>query len=55
MKEGGGQFAAPDFRLYWDNACSVHHLTNERIEIANLLELCARQRVSNSPDNLLLQ
>jgi DNA-binding transcriptional MocR family regulator len=34
--------AAPDFRLYWDNAYAVHHLTTERIEIANVLELCAR-------------
>jgi DNA-binding transcriptional MocR family regulator len=34
--------AAPDFRLYWDNAYAVHHLTEERIEIANILELCAR-------------
>jgi len=34
--------AAPDFRLFWDNAYAVHHLTVERIEIANILELCAR-------------
>ena len=36
--------AAPDFRLYWDNAYAVHHLTSERIEIAanNILDLCAR-------------
>jgi DNA-binding transcriptional MocR family regulator len=34
--------AAPDFRLFWDNAYAVHHLTDERIEIANMLELCAR-------------
>ncbi|MGD0931460.1 MAG: aminotransferase class I/II-fold pyridoxal phosphate-dependent enzyme [Candidatus Korobacteraceae bacterium] len=34
--------AAPDFRIYWDNAYSVHHLTSERIEIANILELSAR-------------
>jgi DNA-binding transcriptional MocR family regulator len=34
--------AAPDFRLYWDNAYAVHHLTDDRIEIANVLELCAR-------------
>jgi len=34
--------SAPDFRLYWDNAYSVHHLTNERVEIANILELCER-------------
>lgn len=34
--------AAPDFRLFWDNAYGVHHLTDERIEIANILELCAQ-------------
>lgn len=34
--------AAADFRIYWDNAYAVHHLTSERIEIANILELCAR-------------
>ena len=32
--------AAPDFRLFWDNAYAVHHLTAERIEIANILDLC---------------
>jgi DNA-binding transcriptional MocR family regulator len=41
--------AAPDFRLYWDNAYSVHHLTGERIEIANVLELCARHGHPNRP------
>jgi DNA-binding transcriptional MocR family regulator len=34
--------AAPDFRVYWDNAYTVHHLTEERVEIANILDLCAR-------------
>ena len=34
--------AAADFRLYWDIAYTVHHLTEEQIEIANVLELCAR-------------
>jgi len=39
--------AAPDFRLYWDNAYAVHHLTDERVEIANMLELCARHGHAN--------
>jgi DNA-binding transcriptional MocR family regulator len=34
--------AAPDFRLFWDNAYAVHHLTSERVQIANVLELCAQ-------------
>ncbi|MEP7117007.1 MAG: aminotransferase class I/II-fold pyridoxal phosphate-dependent enzyme [Acidobacteriota bacterium] len=34
--------AAPDFRVFWDNAYAVHHLTSERIEIPSLLEACAR-------------
>jgi DNA-binding transcriptional MocR family regulator len=41
--------AAPDFRLYWDNAYAVHHLTSERIEIANIMELCARHGHPNRP------
>jgi DNA-binding transcriptional MocR family regulator len=39
--------AATDFRIYWDNAYAVHHLTSERIEIANILELCARHEHPN--------
>jgi DNA-binding transcriptional MocR family regulator len=39
--------AAPDFRLYWDNAYAEHHLTSENIEIANILELCARHAHPN--------
>jgi DNA-binding transcriptional MocR family regulator len=34
--------AARDFRLFWDNAYAVHHLTPERIEIANIDAACAR-------------
>lgn len=34
--------AAPDFRLLWDNAYAVHHLTDERIEIPSIVEACAR-------------
>jgi aspartate/methionine/tyrosine aminotransferase len=31
---------APDFRLFWDNAYAVHHLTETRHEIANILDAC---------------
>ncbi|WP_326569729.1 aminotransferase class I/II-fold pyridoxal phosphate-dependent enzyme [Amycolatopsis rhabdoformis] len=33
--------AAPDFRIFWDNAYAVHHLTETEAEIADLLTLCA--------------
>lgn len=32
--------AAPDFRIFWDNAYAVHHLTDTPAEIADLLALC---------------
>lgn len=41
--------AAVDFRLFWDNAYAVHHLTAERIEIANIVEACARHGHANRP------
>jgi len=41
--------AAPDFRLYWDNAYTVHHLTAEKVEIANIIDLCARHGNPNRP------
>lgn len=31
---------APDFRLFWDNAYAVHHLTPEHRAIADILEVC---------------
>ncbi|HEX6396811.1 MAG TPA: aminotransferase class I/II-fold pyridoxal phosphate-dependent enzyme, partial [Steroidobacteraceae bacterium] len=34
--------AAADFRLFWDNAYAVHHLTAERVRIANIDTACAR-------------
>jgi DNA-binding transcriptional MocR family regulator len=41
--------AAPDFRLYWDNAYAVHHLTDEPVEIANVMERCAFHGHPNRP------
>ncbi|MBT9331067.1 aminotransferase class I/II-fold pyridoxal phosphate-dependent enzyme [Paracidobacterium acidisoli] len=43
----GMKTAAADFRIYWDNAYAVHHLTEEKVEIANILEACARQGHAN--------
>ncbi|WP_017597555.1 aminotransferase class I/II-fold pyridoxal phosphate-dependent enzyme [Nocardiopsis lucentensis] len=39
--------AAPDFRIFWDNAYAAHHLTEESVEIADLLAACAE---SGNPD-----
>ncbi|GAA1383404.1 aminotransferase class I/II-fold pyridoxal phosphate-dependent enzyme [Pseudonocardia kongjuensis] len=39
--------AAPDFRIMWDNAYAVHHLTSDEIEIADLLALAAE---AGNPD-----
>ncbi len=32
--------AAADFRIFWDNAYGVHHLTSRRHEIADIMALC---------------
>ena len=32
--------AAADFRIFWDNAYQAHHLTDERTEIPDILEIC---------------
>ena len=38
---------AADFRLFWDDAYAVHHLTGTRHAIANIVELCAE---AGNPD-----
>jgi DNA-binding transcriptional MocR family regulator len=42
---------APDFRVFWDNAYGVHHLTDEAVEIANILDLC---EAAGHPDRALV-
>lgn len=41
--------AAPDFRLFWDNAYAVHHLTTTEHEIADILEASARRGHPDRP------
>jgi aspartate/methionine/tyrosine aminotransferase len=43
--------AAPDFRLFWDNAYAVHHLTERRHEVANILDACAK---AGNPDRAFI-
>lgn len=38
----GMRTGAPDFRLFWDNAYTVHHLTSHRHEVADILDLCEK-------------
>jgi DNA-binding transcriptional MocR family regulator len=42
---------APDFRLFWDNAYAVHHLTERRHEIADILEACTK---AGNPDRAFI-
>ncbi|WP_020553713.1 aminotransferase class I/II-fold pyridoxal phosphate-dependent enzyme [Embleya scabrispora] len=39
--------AAPDFRLFWDNAYAVHHLTDTPVELLSVLDACAE---AGNPD-----
>ena len=42
---------APDFRIFWDNAYAVHHLTAERPALANIVEACA---AAGNPDRAVV-
>lgn len=42
---------APDFRLFWDNAYSLHHLTEDEVDLPNILELC---EAAGCPDRALV-
>ena len=41
--------AADDFRLYWDNAYSIHHFDGERPVIPNILTECEKTGNPNMP------
>ena len=41
--------AAPDFRIFWDNAYALHHLTEERTKSADILGLCSASGYPNRP------
>ena len=43
--------AAKDFRIFWDNAYIVHHLTDERPSLLNIFDECAK---SGNPDRVLM-
>ncbi|NJP53979.1 aminotransferase class I/II-fold pyridoxal phosphate-dependent enzyme [Streptomyces sp. SBST2-5] len=43
--------AAPDFRIFWDNAYAVHHLTDEEVEIRDVL---AASEAHGHPDRPLV-
>ena len=47
----GMRTGAPDFRLFWDNAYAVHHLTGHRHDIANILNACDR---AGNPDRAFI-
>ncbi len=42
---------APDFRIFWDNAYAVHHLTEERPTLKNILAAC---RAAGNPNRVLI-
>lgn len=43
--------AAPDFRLMWDDAYRFHHLTEENVEIAEVIAECAK---AGNPDRAIV-
>jgi DNA-binding transcriptional MocR family regulator len=42
---------APDFRIFWDNAYAVHHLTEQPDQLRNILDACKK---AGNPDRVFL-
>ena len=41
--------AANDFRVFWDNAYAVHHLSEDKDELKNILDTCKKSGNANRP------
>ena len=41
--------AAKDFRIFWDNAYAVHHLSDDHDDVKNILETCKSAGNENRP------
>ena len=46
--------AAPDFKIFWDNAYAFHHLTEDEAKSADILSLCAAVRPPEPADHVRL-
>lgn len=47
----GMKTKAPDFRIFWDNAYTVHHLTDHPTHLKNILEAC---KAVGHPDRVFI-
>jgi aspartate/methionine/tyrosine aminotransferase len=47
----GMKTAAPDFRIFWDNAYTVHHLTDKPDKLKNIMEACKK---AGNPDRVYI-
>ncbi|HOP75686.1 MAG TPA: aminotransferase class I/II-fold pyridoxal phosphate-dependent enzyme [Bacillota bacterium] len=42
---------APDFRIFWDNAYTVHHLTDQPAHLKNILDAC---KAAGNPERVFI-
>lgn len=43
-----GKIAHPDFRVFWDNAYAVHHLSDDAPALANIFDYCRKHGTEDS-------